>query len=196
MSDPAGDQPQVCAQCGRSLAPLPMPYVKRQCEECGKTVHVVEPGEGGRGIQVMAGDQFVISAGYLRLSLDPSQATGTFFRGGVPWFVSMLYFQGFEPNTSDDIGPLLDQYRQEADKVLEDTSLFGSLDLDSPDDAGEAVELVRDQADKPEWWAMVMGAHVSLVKDYIENGEAQKAAHAMGVLTVRRRRFVHQKEVE
>jgi hypothetical protein len=178
------------------LVPLPTPHVKRQCEECGETVHVAEPGEGGRGVQVMAGDQFVIPAGYLRLSLDPSQATGTFFRGGVPWFVSMLYFQGFEPNTSDDLRPLLDQYRQEVDKVLENSSLLGALDLENPDDAGEAVELVRDQADKPEWWAMMMGAHVSLVKGYIEDGEAQKAAHAMGVLANARAMLIFLQSLE
>ena len=41
--------PRFCQQCGKSLVPLAGPHVQRPCADCGKTVHVAEPGEGGQG---------------------------------------------------------------------------------------------------------------------------------------------------
>jgi hypothetical protein len=46
VTEPSDNEPQHCEQCGRSIAPLDTVHVKRPCAECGKTVYVVEPGEG------------------------------------------------------------------------------------------------------------------------------------------------------
>jgi hypothetical protein len=195
MSDPSGDQPQVCDQCERSLAPLPVPHVKRQCEECSKTVHVVEPGEGGSGIRIREGDQFVIPAGFIRLSLDPSKSTAKFFRGGVSVFVNMLYFEGM-PNTAEGLDSLVQQYEEQADRVVRGSSLLKDFDVDDPDDGKKAFELVKQRDDLPEWWAAVMGAHVQLVRDYVEAGDAREAAHAMGILANARAMLIFLENLE
>jgi hypothetical protein len=181
MSDFSGDQLKPCDQCGRSLTPLLTPHVKRQCEECGKTVYVAEPGEGGRGIVIKEGDQFVIPAGFIRMSLDPRKSTGKFFRPGINWFVRSLYFEGM-PNTAEGLDSLLQQYEGQADKVLQDSSLLKDFDLENAEHGERVFELLKEKDHTPEWWAFVLGAHVHLVRDYIEAGDARKAAHAMGVL--------------
>jgi hypothetical protein len=195
MSDPTGDQPQVCDQCGRSLAPLPVPHIKRQCKECGKTVHVVEPGEGGKGVRIREGDQFVIPADFIRMSLDPSQSTGQFFRGGVSVFVNMLYFEGM-PTTAEGLDLLLQQYEEQADRVVRGSSLLKDLDIDDPDDGKKAFELVKQRDDLPEWWAVVVSSHVQLVRDYIQAGDPRKAAHAMGILANARAMLIFLQNLE
>jgi|SRR5215211_1974193 len=181
MSDLSGDQLNLCDQCGRSLPALPGPHVKRQCEECGETVYVAESGEGGRAIAHKEGDQFVIPAGFLRLSLDPRKSTGKFFRPGINWFVRSLYFEGM-PRTAEELDSLLQQYKDQADKVLQESSLLKDFDLENVEHGERVFELLQEKDHTPEWWALVLGSHVHLVRDYIEAGDALKAAHAMGAL--------------
>jgi hypothetical protein len=156
---------------------------------------MVESGEQGKGIRVREGDQFVLPAGFLRLSLDPSQSTGHFFRGGVSTFVNMLYFEGM-PNTAEGLDSLLQQYEDQADNILRGSSLLVDFDLDDPDDGERALELVKYREDLPEWWAVVVGTHVRLVRDYVEAGDAQKAAHAMGLLTNARAMLIFMENLE
>ncbi len=177
------------------MSPLPVPHVERLCEECGETVHVAEPGEGGRGIAIMEGDQFVIPARYIRMSLDRNASTGKFFRPGVNWFAKSLYFEGM-PNTADGLDSLLQQYEEEADNVVEGSSLLAGLDLEDADDGEKAFELVKERDDLPEWWAYVLGAHVHMVRDHVEAGEASKAAHAMGVLANARAMLIFLQSLE
>ena len=174
---------------------MTVPYTKRQCDECGETVHVVEPGEGGRGIRIREGDQFVIPAGSIRMSLNPSQATGTFFRPGVNWFAKMLYFEAM-PNTAEGLDPLLQQYEEHADRVIKSSPLLVDFDLDDPEDQEQVFDLVKERDDLPEWWAYVVGAHVGIVRDYIKAGNAQEAAHAMAVLTNARAMLIFQENLE
>ena len=146
-----------------------MPHLKRQCEECGEIVHVAEPGKGGKGIAIEKGDQFVIPAGFIRLSLDPRKATGKFFRPGINWFVRKLYFEGM-PNTAEGLDSLLQQYQEQADEVLQNSSLLKDFDLEDPEDGEKVFDFLQDKDTTPEWWAFVLGSHVHLVRDYIEAG--------------------------
>ncbi len=195
MSDTSSNHPGICNQCERSLVPLSVPYTKRRCDECSETVHVVEAAEEGRGIRIREGDQFVIPAGFIRMSLDPSQSTGHFFRPGVNWFVKTLYFEGM-PTTAEGLGSLLQQYEEQADRVIRGSSLLENFDLDDPQDGEQAFELVKGRDDLPEWWAMVIGSHVLLVRDCVEAGDAQKAAHAMGILTNARAMLIFVENLE
>jgi uncharacterized protein DUF4395 len=69
--------PRFCDQCGLSLIPLATPHVSRACQTCGKSVHVSEPGEGGKGFKVNTGHTFhipprtSIGACPLRAHVDP-----------------------------------------------------------------------------------------------------------------------------
>ncbi len=195
MNDATSNHSRVCGQCGRSLVPLSVPYTKRRCDECGETVHVVERGEEGRGIRIREGDQFVIPAGFIRMSLDPQQATVGFFRPGINWFVKMLYFEGI-PSTAEGLDSLLQQYEEQANKVIEGSSLLEGLDRDDPDDAEKILELVQERNDWPEWWATIIGSSVQLVRECIEAGDAREAARAMGILTNARAMLIFLENLE
>ncbi len=177
------------------MVPLPIPHVKRECEECGEIVRVAEPGEGGRGIVIKEGDQFVIPAGFIRMSLDPSRATGRFFRPGINWFVRTLYFEGM-PDTAEGLDSLLQQYEDQADAVLQNSPLLKDFDFEDPEDGEKVFEFLKEKDDTPEWWAFVLGSHVHLVRDYIEAGDARKAAHAMGVLANARAMLIFLENLE
>src|SRR4051794_19185897 len=106
MAWPPSNPANFCDKCGRSLVELNVPHVKRKCQECGKTIHLVEPGEGGEGIKVEAGDQFVIPAGFIRMSLDPAASSGRLSRPGVTWLTERFFFDG-RPSTPGDAVPSL-----------------------------------------------------------------------------------------
>lgn len=195
MGTPSSEETQICDQCERSLTPLTVPHVKRRCDECYKTVHVAEPGEGGRGIMVRKGDQFVMPPGSISMSLDPSKATGRFFRPGVSWFVKMLYFEGMT-NDAEELDSVLQQYEEQADRVLERSSLLADYDLEDPDDVGKAFELVKDRDNLSEWWAFMLGSLASLVGDYVEAGDSKKAAHTMGALVNARSMLIFLENLE
>jgi hypothetical protein len=104
-------EPRYCDRCGRSLLPLDVPHVRRQCEECGKTIHLVDRGDGEKGIRVQPGDAFTLPADWLRLSLDPRKSRGRFTRFGAAWFVKTV-LTGDIPRDPSKLGRLLDQYEK------------------------------------------------------------------------------------
>jgi hypothetical protein len=179
--------PKFCDQCGRSLVPLRVPHVERPCAECGKSVFVVEPGEGGKGIHVREGDKFTIPAGWLTMSLDPSKSTGWLVRPGVAWFVTRL-LAGELPSQASDVDAYLERLKANADVVLEGSERLSHLDLESEKDAKKALELLEKERDTIEWWAYVLGTFASVLLDELHSGASadvmlhsfrMQAAHSM-----------------
>jgi hypothetical protein len=174
---PESSSERFCSTCGLSLLPLDRPHVARQCTKCGKTVHVTEPGEGGKGIQVRAGDRFIIPAGFLKLSLDPG-AGGRLFRHGVAFLVKQMVYAGM-PESKDDLPKLLKHYKDTADAILTNSELLRGLDLETQSGADKAFEILHGKQDTREWHALLLGAFGEMVADAIPSGDAEKAAWAM-----------------
>jgi hypothetical protein len=51
---------------------------------------IVEPGEHGKGINIRAGDQVVIPAGWIKLSMDPLATSVVFSREGLDMMASAI----------------------------------------------------------------------------------------------------------
>jgi hypothetical protein len=165
---------RFCPQCGLSLVPLDVPHVARPCSACGKTVHLVERAEDGKGIKIRAGDEFTIPAGWITMSLDPSKATGRFFRGGVGWFVQRLLI-GDIPRDPGDLDELLTRYEREADEILRASPKLSHLDPDNEEHGAEAFEILEKDQTSIEWWAMVLGGMEGHVRDCLKAGESEAA---------------------
>jgi hypothetical protein len=153
-------------------------------------VYVVEPGEGGQGIQIRKGDRFTIPAGWLKISLDPSKSTGRLSRSGVTWLVTNLT-TGELPTAASDVEDYLERLKSRCDEVLEGSDKLSHLDPDDERDGDKAFELLKSDRDSIEWWAFVMGSYAAaLLNDLRTGGPAgemllhsfrMQAAHSMMV---------------
>lgn len=185
---------EPCPECGASLAPLPFLHVKRRCE-CGRVKHVADRGADGRGLMVNAGDEVVLPAGWLKMSLDFRKSTGQFFRFGMTWFVQQLLFNG-SPSSKEEIGNMLAVYTDEADETIRDSELLQGLDPDRREDADEAFALLKDRQHTKEWWAMCVGALSQLAAAAIQDNDAATAAWRMNQLTNAHAMLVYTRDVE
>lgn len=154
MTEKTDNETQRCEQYGRSTVPLDTVHVRRPCMECGRIVYLAEPGEGGRGIQVLAGDSLTIPGHMVRDMLDPRKAldprktTGKVFRSGIPIFMKMLYFEGLSTvNATSELHSVLEQYQEHTDQILRNSPLLTDLDIDDPEDAQSAIEIIRNNGE-------------------------------------------------
>lgn len=88
---------------------------------------------GPEGLRVEEGDQVVVPAGSIRLSLDQSLSTARFSRPGLTWFVHAMLFEAVTGDLRDPSGldQALGNYRRLADEVLQTSSLLVGLDTES-----------------------------------------------------------------
>jgi hypothetical protein len=191
MSDAEARPARYCEQCGRSLRPLDVPHVERPCAECGRSVYVVERGDGG--IQIRAGDKFTIPAGWLTMSLDPAKSTGRFFRHGVTWYVTQLLTEAL-PGAKADVDAYLDRCYSQADQVLEASPKLAHLDLDSAAGANAAPEIIEHGS--AEWWATVMGVSVLNIGEARESGSVEDAIVWTARLQAARAMLVYLKQLD
>src|SRR5215204_4930328 len=83
----------TCTVCDGIVERPDIPHVLRLCPGCGREMRIHEPGDHGRGLQIQAGDRFVIPAGWLKLSLNPLQSTGTLSKAGLEMLAAELHLQ-------------------------------------------------------------------------------------------------------
>lgn len=167
---------RFCSHCGLSLLPLERPHVARSCTTCERTVHVVEPGDGGKGIRVRAGDRFIIPAGSIKLSLDPA-AGGRLFRPGVALLARQFIYSS-APNQAEDLPGLLESYAKKADAILKASEHLKDLDLDSEYGSNRALEILQEKKETRDWHGLLLGAFVQMAQDSLQSGDALKAAWA------------------
>jgi hypothetical protein len=133
-----------------------------------------------------------------RKVLDPRKATGKVFRSGTPIYMKMLYFEGLSSlDASGELDSVLERYEEQVDQILSNSPLLIGLDIHDPGDAQSIFEIVQKNGEySPEWWALMVGSLVSLVKERIATGDAQGAAHAMALLTNSRAMLIYRETFE
>ncbi|MEP0753581.1 hypothetical protein NDA03_15300 [Trichocoleus sp. Lan] len=167
---------RYCSQCGLSLIPLKTFHVARACSECGKTIHVAEPGEDGKGVKVQKGDQIIVPAGLIRMSLDPKENC-TFTRIGLLDFVQMLMTSGC-PQTSAELDMLLEYYEKEGYKCLRESPLLQDLDIENENDNEEIWQRLKEDNNLQEISAALMVSFVDITRKAIAENDAREAAWA------------------
>ena len=174
------DRAEICDRCQQSFVVLPIPCTKRKCQECGKMIYVCEPGEDGQGMMVRAGDRVVIPAGFLRLSLDPEQASAQFTREGISAFAKMLFFQ-YQRENFEEIELMFQDYENYAWKVIDQSSIWQNLDPAKEEDVIKFRDRVQ-QDKKEELWAGEILKSAFDVKEILGEGASKKLAHEMSKL--------------
>src|ERR1700694_1187985 len=112
----------VCAKCQDIVDRQDLPHCIRTCPSCGRIMYVHEPGEGGRGVLIRAGDQFVTPAGWLKLSANPLRSSGHMFKPGLAWFAELIFVENL-PNKKDTFPAELERLETLSDDHLRKSSL-------------------------------------------------------------------------
>ena len=165
-----------CGRCGLSLRPLNQVHVSRPCSDCGKTVHVVERGEGGEGIKIRKGDRVLIPPGTIELSLVPKPGT-YLYKPGLSMLLRTMILHG-HPDKPKDVGGMLDEYEKLSIEHLRANPKLQGLDLDSADDSDEVFQRLSQDKDAQDFWAYMMGLFAVLAREGIAENDAQKVAFA------------------
>jgi hypothetical protein len=167
-----------CDLCRDIIDREKVPHVIRVCKGCGREMHVVEPGDHGRGIKIEKGERFVIPASWLRLSLNPLESTGTFSRSGLQWFAEQIFVQDLFTKEAD-FQAILKALEEQADEILQGSELIGGLDINNPEHAERIFNIVKDNKGSTEWWALWTGLFLAASRDALANGQTDRAMWAL-----------------
>lgn len=166
---------EICEDCGGTGSEPNAPHTRCDCEKCGKQRFGTA---GPEGVKTEPGDTFVIPAGFLTMSLDPTQSNGRLMRPGMTWLVR----EGFFANASEDadgVGLSLDAYEEQADKILKVSEVLKGIDLDSEGGVEEAIDRIGKDETVPEFWALRLGVLASLCRHHLADEEPEQAVWAM-----------------
>lgn len=153
-------------------------YVIRKCAECRRPIKVREAGKHGIGVQIRKGDEVVMPAGWLRLAANPLKASGNLSRPGLEWFASLVFI-GDLNRRREEIINAISEMDDEYENLLKASPLLAEFKLDSPEHAEAVYDKLFANQHTPEWWLYMSGLLLSVVKEAIENGNAEQAAWAM-----------------
>lgn len=168
-----------CPKCQHVVERPDLPHVVRPCEGCGRELRIHEPGAHGKGMQIRKGDQVVMPADWLRMSLNPLKTNAHFTRYGLQWFAEQIHLENL-PNKKDEIAAELDRVQKQCDQILTGSPLLVGLNLENPVDAERAIDILKSNRDTREWWAFLMGTYVAIVRDASSSGDVEQAIWAMG----------------
>jgi hypothetical protein len=168
-----------CAKCEHIVERPDLPHVVRQCEGCGRDLHIHEPGAHGIGFNVRKGDRVVIPKDWLTLSLNPLKSRGQFSRYGLQWFAEQIHFEDL-PKKKNDVAAEIDRLETRCDQILGGSDLLTGLQLSNPDHADQIITKLKEHKDSAEWWAFLMGTFISFLRDAMQTGDVQQAVWAMG----------------
>ena len=168
-----------CPKCEHIVERPNLPHVVRQCEGCGRELHIHEPGAHGIGFNIRKGDQVVIPNDWLKLSLNPLKSTAQLSRYGLRWFAEQIHLEEL-PKKKNEVAAEIDRLEARCDQILGGSSLLAGLDLSNPDHADQIITKLKERQDTIEWWAFLMGTFISFLRDATENSDVQQAIWAMG----------------
>lgn len=137
-------------------------------------MHIVERGAHGRGVAIRDGDRFVIPSKWLQFSLNPLKSRGTFTRYGLQWFAKKIWMEDL-PSQKDSVEEELKKIEDSSDEILKNSSLLEGLNIESEDDSGRIVEILKENQESPEWWAFLTGVFLSFIRDAQDKSDIKQA---------------------
>lgn len=185
----------TCEKCEHIVDRKDLPHCVRQCDGCGRTMYVHEPGEHGRGIRIREGDTFVIPSDWLKMSFSPLKSAGHFSRSGLQWFAKLIFLEEL-PNRREEIASELERIEEASDNVLRKSDLLQGLDIENPEHSERIIKILETRKDTTEWWAFLVGVFLSIVKDASEKNDVQQAIWAMACAERCRSMFVFKEHLE
>jgi hypothetical protein len=75
------------------------------------------------------------------------------------------------PKTPEGLTSMVDTWEEQADRVLRASDRLAPYDLDQEEDASAAFELIKDDHNSLDFWAMVVGAGCHDLRDKLNDAE-------------------------
>lgn len=174
MLTPEGkEQDRFCPKCGKSCVPLNVPYLSKECGECGRTIHFLRQAPEG-GIAVEAGERLSIPAGFITFSLDPA-SRGKLFRPGLKFLLDQL-FMGAHPNDAEAIVAFAQELDKGSDAYLAKCEKLLGLDLSKEVDAGKAIKVLEEDKVSRDWHMLMQGIFSAALLESVEKNDPGRAA--------------------
>lgn len=133
-------------------------------------MHIVEPGELGRGIKVRQGDRFTIPEGWIQLSLNPLQSTATFTRYGIEEFAGRL-FLGDIVNSPDKFPDALIDLERQTDAIMNAFPPLAGLDINDSSHFERILNIMKGYRSTREYWAYWVGNFISMSREAKSRGD-------------------------
>ncbi len=168
-----------CPKCEHIVERPDLPHTIRQCEGCGRELHIHEPGAHGIGFNIRKGDQVVIPKDWLKLSLNPLKSSGRFSRYGLQWFAEQIHLEEL-PKKKNEVAAEIDRLEARCDRILGSSALLAGLDLANPTHADQIIANLKERQESIEWWAFLIGTFISFLRDATEKNDVNQAVWAMG----------------
>lgn len=165
---------QPCDDCKDIVERSDVPHTIRNCLGCGRELHIVDPGDHGRGFRINKGDKLVIPNGWLTFSLNPLKSRGTFTKHGLQWFSKQIWM-GDLPSEQNKVEGELEKLENSVDAILKASPLLNGLNIENPDHSDQIIDILKENQESSEWWAFLTGVFLSFVRDGRENNNILQA---------------------
>jgi len=141
-------------------------------------MHIIEPGEHGRGIQIRAGDRFVIPDGWLKISLNPLQSTGHLFKPGLGMMAANLFLEGLYQK-EETYAQAAAELERQTDEIVNAFAPIAGLDINNPEHSEKILSIMHDShRDTREFWALWTGQFLAIARDARKEGNIERAMWA------------------
>ena len=127
-------------------------------------MHIAEPGDYGKGLQVLPGDKLAMPTGSLKFSFNPLKSSGQFSRYGLDWFAKRVFIDNLiaqEGNFEVEIAKLDSMF----DEIVNESPIVKPLNVNNPDDGEKIFKLLLEHQDKKEFWAMLAGWFLAMARE-------------------------------
>jgi Domain of unknown function (DUF4263) len=170
----------TCDQCEaiEDVSDVDGPYTIRTCEKCGRKMRIREFGKHGIGIEIKAGDQFVLPANFMSISANPLKSSGHLFRPGLAWFTEFIFLNDINAKR-DNFVPHLQKQLEQFEEYLRKSDLFKGINFDDPTQERQIYEVAEANIGSAEWFAFVAANLIQFVKQSIASNDSAAAAWAM-----------------
>ncbi|MHB8973735.1 MAG: Shedu immune nuclease family protein [Pirellulaceae bacterium] len=195
MSEDAQTETQPCDLCRDVIEHPDVPHVKRRCKQCGREMCVVEPGEHGKGIKVQAGDQFVIPAGWIKLSMDPLATRAVLSREGLQMLANNFFIDDLHRKEQSYEEAAAEMERQ-MDLIVNESPHITPLDVNNAEHGEQIAMRVRQHPDTAEFWAFLAGMFLAQAREARTQNDIVKASWATACAERFRMMVVYKQQLE
>lgn len=145
----------TCPRCENIVERFDVPHVIRSCA-CGREMHIVEPGEHGKGMLIRPGDRATIPDGWLTISLNPLQSRGRLFRPAIEMLANQLFLEGIHTK-EESIWEHLLEAEQRTDSIVNSFAPLQGLDVNRGEDIPKIIEAFKEHQSTKEHYAFWAG---------------------------------------
>lgn len=184
-----------CKHCENIVERRDVPHVIRNCPECGRELHIYEPGKHGVGFKIKKGDRPVIPENYIKMSLNPLENRGQFTLYGLEWLMTKVFFGDF-PQRGETLDDEIAHVQELCNTIVIESNMFKGLDITDEKNAEEIKFRFDSRKNTPEWWALMGKSFAEAAQHALADGDAKKTAWSVAGLERSRLMLLYKQHLE